>query len=409
MPAVVTVTDLGKRFHRYRTDRPKTFKEAMFGGLGHIRPLDTFWALRNINLDVQPGKALGIIGANGAGKSTLLQLIGGIGCPDEGKVSVNGRIGSLFSPSSGLTSELNGRENIYILGVIAGLTRKQISQRFDSIVNFAELEEYIDSPLRTYSSGMRTRLGFAVTIHTDPNVLLIDEALSVGDIKFQAKCINRIIQFKNEGCAILLVSHSAAQIKDFCEEALWLCRGEPKALGSSENVVESYITNANISAPPPINARSSKAGGNPDNRNDIRGRSEIEIVSVNLFNDLHVPVDQLNSGEALEVEIKYNAHNPVKSPIFIVSIRHEDKSICCIANSTESNIQLDVLDKDGVLTLRFKRLDLVGGKYIIDVGIHERSYAFVYDYLINPSPLIIRPTGGKRGVLYPPVDWKVKE
>ncbi|MBN1319117.1 MAG: ABC transporter ATP-binding protein [Anaerolineales bacterium] len=404
MSLAVTVKDLGKKFNRYRTDRPKTFKGVLFGGLERIKPLESFWALRNVSLDVTSGKALGIIGSNGAGKSTLLQLIGGIGCPDEGNVSVKGHIGALFSPSSGLTPELTGRENVYINGVIAGLTRKQVAQRFDSIVDFAELEDYIDSPMRTYSSGMQTRLGFAVTIHTEPDILLIDEALSVGDIKFQQKCIDRINRFKTDGCAILLVSHSTSAIKDFCDEALWLHRGEPMAYGPADIVVDRYITDARTGTP----GRDSTDSNNGKSADDTDrfGSREIEIVSFNLYDRNYQQVKVLNSGDALNVEIGYLAHKPIPSPIFIVTIKRMDRTICFTTNSKNGNIQLDTVDQSGTLSLHIERLDLVGGQYMIDVSIHEQSYTYVYDYHLNSYPLIVRPTCGEKGILNPPAVWE---
>jgi lipopolysaccharide transport system ATP-binding protein len=181
------------------------------------------------------------MGANGAGKSTLLRLIGGVGRPDEGQIHVNGRIGALLDLGAGFHPDLTGRENIYINGVISGLSRREVRRSFDSIVHFAELEEFIDSPLRMYSSGMQMRLGFAIAAHTEPEVLLIDEMLAVGDISFQQKCIQRIERFKFQGCTILLVSHEPALITDQCDEAIWLRAGKMVSYGKATVVTEQYV------------------------------------------------------------------------------------------------------------------------------------------------------------------------
>ncbi len=240
MNSAVVVQNLGKQFQRYRSDRPVTLQEAFMRGLHRMRPLDRFWALRDVSFSVAPGRAVGIIGRNGAGKSTLLRLIGGVGRPDAGRVEIYGRVGALLDLGVGFHHDLTGRENIFISGVISGLTRREVARRFDSIVAFSELEEFIDSPLRTYSSGMQLRLAFAVATHTDAEILLIDEVLAVGDLEFQSKCLKRIAQFRADGCTIALISHDLAQIRQFCDEALWFEAGRLVGRGSPDAVIDQY-------------------------------------------------------------------------------------------------------------------------------------------------------------------------
>jgi lipopolysaccharide transport system ATP-binding protein len=241
MDNLVEVNGLSKRFRRFHPERPWTLQEAILGGLGRMKPVEYLWALRDVSFSVPSGSMLGVIGPNGAGKSTLLRLIGGVGRPDGGSVTVKGRVGALLELGAGFHPDLTGRENVFVTGVISGLTRREVSERFESIVDFAELEEFIDSPLRTYSNGMRMRLAFAVSIHTEADILLIDEVLAVGDISFQEKCLNRIAQFKAQGCAIIFVSHNERTIQEFCDEALWLQGGKVMAHGSSNMVVTQYI------------------------------------------------------------------------------------------------------------------------------------------------------------------------
>jgi len=242
MASDIAVEDLGKRFRRYHANRPRTIKETIIRGLRQTGPVDTFWALRHVSFKVKPGHGLGVIGRNGAGKSTLLRLVGGVGRPDEGQVTIRGRVGALFSLSAGFHAELTGRENIFLGGVVSGLTRQEVAQNFDSIVAFAELEKFIDSPLRTYSSGMRARLGFAVAIHTLPEILLIDEVLAVGDSAFKDKCLEHINGIRAEGRTIILVSHSMNMIQQFCDNVLWLHQGQVMAYGPAEVVTEQYTT-----------------------------------------------------------------------------------------------------------------------------------------------------------------------
>ncbi|NJR26508.1 MAG: ABC transporter ATP-binding protein, partial [Richelia sp. CSU_2_1] len=233
MAQSIIVKGLGKRFNRYSADRPLTIMEAALWGWWRMKPQARFWALRDVSFTVAPGEMLGILGKNGAGKSTLLQLVGGIGRAEEGTIKVNGRIGGLLDLGAGFHSDLTGRENVFVGAVVAGLTRREAARRFSDIVEFAELEQFIDSPLRTYSTGMKMRLAFSVAVHTDPEVLLVDEYLSVGDVAFQTKCLKKIEEFKTQGCAIVLISHSAAQIQKNCDRALWLREGKVVAYGET--------------------------------------------------------------------------------------------------------------------------------------------------------------------------------
>jgi len=240
MNQAILVQDLGKRFKRYHKDRPFTLQEAVVTGFGRLQPVDWFWALREISFSVPRGEVMGVIGANGAGKSTLLGLIGGIGRPEEGRLEVNGRIGGLLELGAGFHPDLTGRENVIVNGIICGLTRREIDQRFAEIVAFAELEAAINDPLRTYSTGMRMRLGFSIAAHTEPDILLVDEVLAVGDIAFQQKCLDRIRQFQKRGCTIVIVSHNTSQVREFCDRVIWLQAGRIQACDGPGLVVSEY-------------------------------------------------------------------------------------------------------------------------------------------------------------------------
>jgi homopolymeric O-antigen transport system ATP-binding protein len=250
MGAEIVVRSVGKSFRLFHPRRPQTLQEAVVHGLRGLKPVDRFWALRDISFGVAPGKMVGIVGANGAGKSTLLRLIGGVGRPDEGQIQVNGRIGALLDLGAGFHPDLTGRENVYINGVISGLSRREVSRSFDSIFHFAELEDFIDSPLRVYSTGMQMRLAFAIAVHIEPEVLLIDEVLAVGDISFQHKCIERIERFKVQGCTILLVSHEPALIAAQCDEAIWLHCGKMVSYGQAAVVTEEYVNERSLAHNP---------------------------------------------------------------------------------------------------------------------------------------------------------------
>jgi lipopolysaccharide transport system ATP-binding protein len=236
----IVVRNLGKRFQFYTQHRPRTIMEAVLAGWRGVTPRDYMWALRDLNFTVTAGEMLGVMGHNGAGKSTLLRLLARVVRPEEGSITMNGRVGALLDLGAGFHPDLTGRENLFINAVVGGLLYREARQRFDSIVEFAELANFIENPIRTYSSGMMMRLAFSVAVHTYPDILLVDEYLSVGDRNFQDKCLDRIAQMKAQGCAVVFISHNIEQIGQLCDRAIWLDRGHVLAEGKANAVAEQY-------------------------------------------------------------------------------------------------------------------------------------------------------------------------
>ncbi|MBW4523135.1 MAG: ABC transporter ATP-binding protein [Scytolyngbya sp. HA4215-MV1] len=407
MRYAVKVEGLGKRFRRFHGDRPLTFQEAVVAGLRRMTPVEEFWALRDVSFTVFPGEMLGILGQNGAGKSTLLQLVGGVGRADEGKVKVNGQIGALLDLGAGFHSDLTGRENVFVSGVVAGLTRREVARRFDEILAFAELESFIDNPLRTYSSGMQMRLAFSTAIHTDPQVLLVDEFLSVGDIAFQAKCLERITRLKKEGCAIILISHSAEQIEQLCDRAMWLKAGQIFAYGEPEVVAGQYVaemrseTRKRTPVRPPQMTRSGVELRVNDNR---FGSLEVEILDVRL-----TPATEIKSGGALRIDIEYLAERPIAAPIFGVSISHKDGLVCLDTTTATMSIPLSSIQGHGQISLQIDRLDLNTGDYFADVGVYEQDWKYAYDYHWHTYPFAVKSSIQTQGSLCPPHRWEVSK
>jgi len=233
----ISVQHVSKLFHK---QKQRTFKElipALFGGQ---KVVDSFWALEDINFEVKKGETIGIVGPNGSGKSTLLKLIAGVSRPTKGKITVNGRIAPLIELGAGFHPELTGRENVFLNGVILGLTRKEIEAKFKEIVDFAELWDFIDQPVKHYSSGMYLRLAFAVAVHTDPEILLIDEILAVGDASFQEKCFARLRAFQEAGKTIVIISHDLTSVQDFSDKALLIQNGKVQFAGKPAEVIAHY-------------------------------------------------------------------------------------------------------------------------------------------------------------------------
>lgn len=405
MQEVIAVQNLGKRFKQYHVDRPRTLMEAALSGWRRITPVQQFWALRDINFTVSAGEMLGILGRNGAGKSTLLQLIGGVGRPSEGRVKVQGRIGALLDLGAGFHSDLTGRENVFVGGVVAGLTRREVARRLDAIVEFAELEASIDNPVRTYSSGMQMRLAFSIAVHTDPEILLIDEFLSVGDIGFQAKCLERINQFKSQGCAIVYISHSPEQIEQLCDTALWLRQGQIAAYGEPKVVVGQYQAEM----------RAETRRLTPDRPPQITRSGEMLTVNQNRFGSLEAeitevqlnPTNPIMSGDPLNILIEYFSPQVIQSPIFTVAIRTEDHQVCLHFTTANQAEQIAEIQGQGQVTLHLDRLDLGTGRYFVDVGIYEKDWHYAYDFHWQIYPLQVVATHRQASLLCPPYRWQV--
>lgn len=412
MENVISVQNVGKQFRHYHPKRPTTFIETLIQGFRRLKPTRHFWALRDVSFTVSPGQMVGIIGHNGAGKSTLLRLIGGVGRPEEGTIETKGRIGALLDLGAGFHPDLSGRENILLNGVISGLTRQEVSDRFDEIVAFAELEDFIHNPLRTYSTGMQMRLAFAVAVHIDPDILLIDEVLAVGDIAFQHKCLERIAQFKEQGCAILLVSHDSSTVEQLCDEVIWLKNGRSVAHGAANVVVQQYTNEMSKETQrlTPAIHPSQHVDGNMLRLNENRfGSLDMEITAVHLLDAAGRPVTEQESGQPLCVQIEFRAPEPIPSPIFGVSISREDGFICYETSTDHSDndhLAVPTLQGEGKIRLCLDQLPLIGDSYYVDVGIYERNWAYAYDYHWHVYPLHIIAPDSPKGVLYSPHRWE---
>lgn len=409
MKTPIQVAGLRKGFVRQNELRPQTLKEAFVRRSYDLGKKGYFLALDHVNLEVSSGEIVGIIGRNGAGKSTLLRLIGGLGRPDEGSIQVHGKIRALLELGAGFHPELTGRENVFINGIVAGLTRDEVANCFEDIVNFAELQKSIDSPLRTYSSGMQLRLAFAVSVHTSPDVLLIDEVLAVGDIAFQQKCLERIDQFKREGCAILIVSHDMTQVKAVCDKVIWLRDGRVAASGDPHDIVGQYenammaeTEKRGVANVPVQQTRSGKELHHNVNR---KGTMEMEIIDVQLLDANGASICQLENGGALSVEIVYASHVKVQPPIFSVTISDKEGVICLDTNT--DHLEMPHIDHDGIVRVHFDRLDLTAGEYFVDVGVYAIGWGHVYDYHWHVYALTVHDNAPHKGVLNPPHRWEL--
>jgi ABC-type polysaccharide/polyol phosphate transport system ATPase subunit len=408
MTAAIQVRNVSKVYRRYaRRKQFATLKSALLNGslIRDLQPDETFPALRGVTFSVPRGCTYGIIGRNGSGKSTLLKCVAGITRPNEGSIAVDGRISALIELGAGFHPEISGRENVFINGIMLGLSKREIEKRFDEIVDFAELKEFIDAPVKTYSSGMYMRLGFAVAIHVSPDVLLIDEVLAVGDQAFTVKCLDKFAEFRRRNKTILLVTHSLDLVEKFCDRALWLDKGRTLAEGEPKRVVAAYLIDvekseerelakaeaervksaAASSASAPAGA---PAGGPADSSapSDMFkategrwGSREIEITDVTLNGADGRPAHVFQSGEPIHVRLKVRAHQPAKDFVFGFGLFNAD-GICCYGTNTNiESLEPSELSGEGEINFRISRLDLVEGTYKIDVAAHKLD-GYPYDY-----------------------------
>lgn len=237
MEYAIEINNVSKKFKLYQGKNTSLKEKLLYRGKQHVEEI---WVLNNINLQIRPGSSVALVGKNGSGKSTLLKLISRILYPTVGEIRVHGKISTLLELGAGFHPDFTGRENIFLNGSILGFTRKEIQAKLDRIIEFSELEHFIDIPVRNYSTGMYMRLGFSVAIHVEPDILLMDEILAVGDYEFQEKCLKQILRLKNEGKTIIFVSHSSAQVKNLCESAVWLDQGNIKSIGPSAEIMRQY-------------------------------------------------------------------------------------------------------------------------------------------------------------------------
>lgn len=349
-----------------------------------------FWALKGVSFDVPKGTTLGIIGSNGSGKSTLLKLMAGIHRPTSGGVKTNGRISALIELGAGFHPEFTGRENIFINGIILGLSRKEIQEKLEDIIRFSELEDFIDNPVKTYSSGMYMRLAFSIAAAVDPEILLIDEILAVGDANFQRKCQNKLNTFKADGKTIVLVTHDLGSLERYCDRVLWLDHGEFKAYGDVQSVVQMYLEHvADQQRDKLIDIHEEELSDEvpaKTSRKKRWGSQEVEINAVEFYNGTKEPTYLFKTGDKMTIEIIYKAYNPVYEPVFGIGIFRDDETYCYGTNTHIEKINIPRIEGEGKVKFCVDQLNLTEGKYFLDIAVHledgtpfdyqQRAYSF---------------------------------
>ena len=314
---------------------------------------NTLIALHDVSFDVGSGETIGIVGHNGAGKSTILKMLAGITAPTRGEVRVSGRLSSLIELGAGFHGDLTGRENIFLNGSILGLSRKELSDKFDDIVAFAELARFIDTPLKRYSSGMQARLAFSVAVHLDPEVLLVDEVLSVGDYAFQRKSFDRILDFKRRGTHIVFVSHNLGSVSLLCDRVIWLQHGKVVQFGKAAEVIEAYLQDYDRKAAEAVRQRDPEG---------LVGTGELAVERAEFLDAAGHPCDTFPFRSPMRIRLHYHASRPIERPFFALGISG-DQGPLFMANMVMDDCRPTCLDGRGYFDCYFEELPLLPGTY----------------------------------------------
>lgn len=366
----VRVENLGKRYRIGGSqERYKTLRDTLVSNVsapirricnpGHTsRNLETIWALKDVSLEVKHGEVIGIIGCNGAGKTTLLKILSRITEPTEGRVEIHGRVGSLLEVGTGFHPELTGRENIYLNGAILGMKRAEINRKFDEIVEFAEIEKFLDTPVKRYSSGMYVRLAFAVAAHLEPEILLVDEVLAVGDAAFQKKCLGKMGDMAKHGRTVLFVSHNMGAVRGLCMRAIWIDLGQIVVDADTESTISSYLDS--------IGRKGFEA--------EARDRSDhkIQIKRVVLKNGKGMPSTEFAPGDNLTVEIHYYAAHRFLKPNFWIGIVSQYGPMVGASMLFDGHCP-DYIEAEGILSCTFVSLPLVPQTYTVRMGVRAQD------------------------------------
>ena len=391
----IIVEGLGKKF-RLMQDRNWTLKATLLAG--HRTRYEEFWALRDVSFEIPTGETFGIVGGNGSGKSTLLKVLAGILRADEGSAVARGRLSALLELGAGFHPELTGRENVYLNGSILGFTSREIRNLFDDIVEFAELEQFIDEPVRNYSSGMYMRLGFSVAIHVEPEILLVDEILAVGDLTFQKRCLDRFARLRDEGRTIVVVSHDLDMIGRLCDSSVWINKGELASVGSSSSVLEDFISHDENSD---VNVS--------DQTHQLRLKPDDLVKSLELVDVNGHSMPSTASGQPALIRVRYDADKAGEPVTVALGLYRADGTHVSSINSgaaTSAGNDVGVIEVD----YEMSSLPVQSGTYEISIALHSRDMTKVFERHTHLFRFEVDPVAGSHqtGLVALGGNWSAK-
>ena len=373
-----------------------------------------FYALRDLNFKIKPGETVGFVGKNGSGKSTLLKLLTEVLTPTEGSLKINGKVSALLELGAGFNNEYTGMENIYLNGTIMGYSREEMDKRVDDIVKFADIGEYINQPVKTYSSGMFVRLAFAVAINVEPDILIVDEALAVGDVRFQLKCMDKFLEFKEKGITILYVSHDINSIKRFCTRAIWINEGHLEADGDVDLITDKYLDYLKM-----LDAQSEEKDDAKDNtgndvaksaaegERDLESTVEIaEVVSLKIMNSRGEETEEIEHGEKVSLTLTYYVNDTtIKNPVVGIALLRLDNLYVCGLNTLLDKVDVPWEKGYNSVTLTYDSFNLVGGGYYFDVAVYDQTASVPFDYRTKYREVFVKMGYIAEGIEILPHKW----
>lgn len=393
--AAIVVESVSKNFRLYH-ERNRYIKATLLRG--RRARYEEFWALEDVSFDVEHGATLGIIGSNGSGKSTMLKCLTGIYHPDKGTISVDGKIAALLELGAGFHVELSGRENVFLNGAILGMSKKDIERQFDSIVEFAGLERFIDTPVKNYSSGMTVRLGFSIAAHVEPEILLIDEILSVGDQAFQRKSSEKIEQFRREGRTIIVVSHSLPAVQQLCKEVIWLEKGRLKQRGPAADVIAAYTGGS----------YSEHALKDADFR-ERWGTGDAHFTLIELRDASGRSIDRVDTNGSVVVHGDLTPQSRLLAPIIKATISKLDGDVVWSSTSQRLNAPLRAVQEPLSISIDIPALPLLEGTYFLSMAVTDATGTTEYDHCHNWVRFDVHQVDlFEEGVVAIPATWQVQ-
>ncbi len=392
MSIVIEFDQVSRQF--VRRQQASTIQERFIGLLRGMPPAEAFWAVRDISFAVEAGQSIGLVGHNGAGKSTVLKLMTRVLEPTSGQVKTKGRIAALLELGSGFHPELSGRENVFLYGSLMGFSRKEMIRKLPEIIEFSEIGAFLDTEVKHYSSGMYTRLAFAVATAVDPDILITDEVLAVGDEAFQRKCIDRIYGFRRAGKTIVFVSHALDVVRSLCDVAVWLDHGEMKAFGPSGEVVDAYLAAVNEREREEFERQVGVSEIDEDRRQRMRrGSREVEITRVQLLDCHGNERVTFRTHDPLTIRIHYVAHERIERPVFGVGVNHDSGPWLTGPNTGFDKYHIPFIEGAGIIDYHIPRLPLLSGRYLVSASATDSTQLHEFDVHDRMYPLVVHSEG----------------
>lgn len=390
-PFAVDVQHVSKCFKRHQ-DRRNTVKERIVRG--RPKRSEDFWAVKDVSISIPQGSVYGLIGHNGSGKSTLLKMIAGIYRPTEGSITTEGRVAALIELGAGFHPDMTGRENIRLNGAILGLSRKEVDAATDEIIDFSGLREFINEPVKHFSSGMYVRLGFSVAVHMRPDVLVVDEVLSVGDEEFQRKCFDHLSNLRKAGKTIIVVSHSLGQLEGLCDELSWLDHGELQETGPAVHVISSYLRRVNAD----------EAARNPklmvergDDGEDRAGDQSIRLHAAAIVDESGEALDHTETDETFQIRITMTAREPVLGPNIRIALQHDSGPLVAMFSNHRVAADFGMVEGENAVLMSLPENPLLPGRYRVHIDVFDHTGSRILDTWNDAMEFAVRSKRGEMG------------